>query len=39
VEKRQPDARDVEFTLEDGRLWILGTHCGERAPAALHTST
>jgi pyruvate,orthophosphate dikinase len=35
VEEHQPDACDVEFALEDGRLWILGTHAGEHVPGAL----
>jgi len=39
--EHHPDACDVEFTLEDGLLWILGTHAGGRTPVArpaLHST-
>jgi len=34
LEARYRDMQDVEFTIEDGRLWILQTRAGKRTPAA-----
>lgn len=34
LERNYRDMCDVEFTVEDGRLWILQTRVGKRSPAA-----
>ena len=34
LEKHYSDLCDVEFTVEDGRLWMLQTRVGKRTPAA-----
>ena len=34
LERHYRDLCDVEFTVEDGRLWILQTRVGKRSPAA-----
>jgi len=34
LERHYADLCDVEFTVEDGRLWILQTRVGKRSPAA-----
>jgi pyruvate,orthophosphate dikinase len=34
LEREFRDAQDVEFTIEDGRLWILQTRAVERTPRA-----
>ena len=34
LERHYRDLCDVEFTIEDGRLWILQTRVGRRSPAA-----
>ena len=34
LEHHYRDLCDVEFTIEDGRLWILQTRVGKRSPAA-----
>ncbi len=34
LEKLYGDMQDVEFTIEDGRLWILQTRAGKRTPHA-----
>jgi pyruvate,orthophosphate dikinase len=34
LERHYRDLCDVEFTIEDGRLWILQTRVGKRSPAA-----
>ncbi|MEO7069606.1 MAG: pyruvate, phosphate dikinase, partial [Nostocoides sp.] len=34
LEGHYRDLCDVEFTIEDGRLWILQTRVGKRSPAA-----
>lgn len=34
LEARYRDMQDVEFTIEDGRLWILQTRAGKRTPEA-----
>ncbi|MBM7515672.1 pyruvate, phosphate dikinase [Nocardioides nitrophenolicus] len=34
LERHYRDLCEVEFTVEDGRLWILRTRVGERSPAA-----
>ena len=35
VEQEMGDVQDVEFTIEDGRLWILQTRSAKRTPQAL----
>ena len=37
LERHYRDLRDVEFTVEDGTLWILQTRVGKRSPAAAFT--
>ncbi len=37
LERHYRDLCDVEFTVEDGRLWILQTRVGKRSPAAAFT--
>ncbi|WP_333656269.1 pyruvate, phosphate dikinase [Dissulfurispira sp.] len=34
LEKHYRDMQDIEFTIEDGRLWILQTRVGKRNPQA-----
>jgi pyruvate,orthophosphate dikinase len=34
VEQEMGDVQDVEFTIEDGRLWILQTRSAKRTPQA-----
>ncbi|MEN8181815.1 MAG: pyruvate, phosphate dikinase [Myxococcota bacterium] len=34
LEKHYRDMQDLEFTIERGRLWILQTRAGKRAPTA-----
>ena len=34
LERHYRDLCDVEFTVEDGRLWVLQTRVGKRTPAA-----
>ena len=34
LEKHYRDMQDIEFTIEDGRLWILQTRTGKRTGAA-----
>jgi pyruvate,orthophosphate dikinase len=34
LEEHYRDLCDVEFTVEDGRLWLLQTRVGKRSPAA-----
>ncbi|GAA2161698.1 pyruvate, phosphate dikinase [Pedococcus bigeumensis] len=34
LERHYRDLCDVEFTVEDGRLWLLQTRVGKRSPAA-----
>lgn len=34
LEQHYRDLCDVEFTVEDGRLWLLQTRVGKRSPAA-----
>ena len=34
LEARYRDMQDIEFTIEDGRLWILQTRTGKRTPEA-----
>ena len=34
LEKRFRDMCDIEFTVEDGRLWVLQVRVGKRSPAA-----
>jgi pyruvate, orthophosphate dikinase len=34
LEHRAADLCDIEFTVEDGRLWILQTRVGKRSPQA-----
>ncbi|GAA3518145.1 pyruvate, phosphate dikinase [Nocardioides daeguensis] len=34
LERHYRDLCDIEFTVEDGRLWILQTRVGKRSPAA-----
>ncbi|HWJ10925.1 MAG TPA: pyruvate, phosphate dikinase [Nocardioides sp.] len=34
LERDYRDMCDIEFTVEDGRLWILQTRVGKRSPAA-----
>ncbi len=34
LEARYRDMQDIEFTVEDGRLWILQTRIGKRTPEA-----
>ena len=34
LERNDRDMCDIEFTVEDGRLWILQTRVGKRSPAA-----
>jgi pyruvate,orthophosphate dikinase len=34
LERHYRDVCDVEFTVEEGRLWILQTRVGKRSPAA-----
>ncbi|MCI0469706.1 MAG: pyruvate, phosphate dikinase [Nitrospirae bacterium] len=34
LERHYRDMQDIEFTLEDGRLWMLQTRVGKRNPAA-----
>ncbi|MEU4421676.1 pyruvate, phosphate dikinase [Actinoplanes sp. NPDC024001] len=34
LEQRYRDLCDIEFTIEDGRLWMLQTRVGKRTPAA-----
>lgn len=34
LERNYRDMCDIEFTVEDGRLWILQTRVGKRSPAA-----
>ncbi len=34
LERHYRDLCDVEFTVEDGRLWVLQTRVGKRSPAA-----
>jgi pyruvate,orthophosphate dikinase len=34
LERHYRDLCDIEFTIEDGRLWILQTRVGKRTPAA-----
>lgn len=34
LERHYRDLCDIEFTIEDGRLWILRTRVGKRSPAA-----
>ena len=34
LEKHYRDLCDIEFTIEDGRLWMLQTRVGKRTPAA-----
>ncbi|GAA4098647.1 pyruvate, phosphate dikinase [Nocardioides kongjuensis] len=34
LEHHYRDLCDIEFTIEDGRLWILQTRVGKRSPAA-----
>ncbi len=37
LEREFGDVQDVEFTIEDGKLWILQTRAAKRSPqAALH---
>jgi pyruvate,orthophosphate dikinase len=39
LEKQQRDVQDVEFTVEQGRLWVLQTRTAKRAPrAAVRTA-
>jgi len=37
LEEHYTDLCDVEFTVEDGTLWILQTRVGKRSPAAAFT--
>jgi len=37
LERHYTDLCDVEFTVEDGTLWILQTRVGKRSPAAAFT--
>ena len=37
LERHYTDLCDVEFTIEDGTLWILQTRVGKRSPAAAFT--
>lgn len=34
LERHYRDMCDIEFTIEEGRLWILQTRIGQRSPAA-----
>ncbi|MEU4424790.1 pyruvate, phosphate dikinase [Actinoplanes sp. NPDC024001] len=34
LEQRYRDLCDIEFTIEDGKLWMLQTRVGKRTPAA-----
>lgn len=34
LEKHYKDMQDIEFTIEDGRLWMLQTRVGKRNPQA-----
>lgn len=34
LERHYRDLCDIEFTIEEGRLWILQTRIGQRSPAA-----
>ncbi len=34
LERHYRDMQDIEFTIEDGRLWLLQTRNGKRTPAA-----
>ncbi|HCH63909.1 MAG TPA: pyruvate, phosphate dikinase [Deltaproteobacteria bacterium] len=34
LESHFNDMQDIEFTIEDGRLWLLQTRTGKRTPAA-----
>ena len=34
LERRFHDMCDIEFTVEDGRLWVLQVRVGKRSPAA-----
>ncbi|MFC4066564.1 pyruvate, phosphate dikinase [Actinoplanes subglobosus] len=34
LERRYRDLCDIEFTIEDGKLWMLQTRVGKRTPAA-----
>ena len=34
LEKHYRDMQDVEFTIEDGQLWILQTRSGKRTTEA-----
>ncbi len=34
LESHFKDMQDIEFTIEDGRLWLLQTRTGKRTPAA-----
>ncbi len=34
LEKHYADMRDIEFTIEKGKLWILQDRCGRRSDAA-----
>ncbi len=34
LEKHFHDMQDIEFTIEEGRLWLLQTRTGKRTPAA-----
>ena len=34
LEREFADVQDVEFTLEDGKLWILQTRAAKRTPQA-----
>src|SRR5205807_2594494 len=35
LEKQYRDMQDMEFTVEDGKLYMLQTRTGKRAPAAV----
>ncbi|GAA1256679.1 pyruvate, phosphate dikinase [Sphaerisporangium rubeum] len=37
LERRYRDLCDIEFTIEDGRLWLLQTRVGKRTAAAAFT--
>jgi len=34
LENHYRDVQDIEFTVQEGRLWVLQTRTGKRAPAA-----
>ena len=35
LEKHYKDMQDIEFTIQDGKLWLLQTRNGKRTGAAM----